>query len=283
MIRDEHKALIFIKQSETLIYLHDVFLQLKIDVVIIHSNMTSTVKTITQNRFNEKIDSAMILITTFDVDAIELNLQTKCFHVHFFKSSWSRDTFLQENKRCRRLDNSFSFVKIYEYFVQNTFDSRQITRNVEKFMLEIFAHLSQDLMIEQENETVEIENWIWWREELMLINDRRLREVSTKKLIMFSIELLRHMITQQSDKKIVSSWWMIKTKWRVSVHYVQKRKNEMISLINLMFDFETSRLINTLKKISINIRWSLKNCCCYDFWESFRLFFLLLSLAISRF
>ena len=111
--------------------------------------------------FTEKDDCAAVLVVTYAVAAVGLNLQHKCWRVHLIESAHNMGTQTQALGRAVRVGNPSPVVWLYEYFVEDTFDSTAIWRNIEKAIPQAMAELNRSLFPgDSEGGTVDIGDWV---------------------------------------------------------------------------------------------------------------------------
>ena len=202
--------MIWCKQSICLMYLVTILSHcLNLDMILIHSEMNHKKRAKTQMRFIEKNEFAMILIIIFETEHTSFNFQQKCWNNHFFESSWFKIVENQILCRTRRLKNSSLKINLCEYFVVETWNTKQMSRNVDKALFEIFANLFKNLLDENETEFLKVEKWIWFQDHFLSVNHLLLQIFESENFanrILFELALLKHLISLEFEKKIVFFW-----------------------------------------------------------------------------
>ena len=89
-------------------------------------------------------------------------MQRKCRNLHVFDIPLSDPVLRQAIGRLHRLGQS-RVVMIYEYFNPNSFNVKQLQRNMEKALPDMVAKLNDsmfDLGLDKEAESIEIGCWV---------------------------------------------------------------------------------------------------------------------------
>ena len=191
------------------VFRDDFFYCLKFDVIFIHFEMNHKKRTKTQFRFTKENEFVMIFIIAFEVDHTSFNLQKKCWHNYFFENFWFKTMRNQTLYRTRRFDNFLSKINLCEYFVSHTWNIKQISRNIDKTLSEIFVNLSRNLLNENEIEYLKMSEWIWFRNQLLSVNHSFLQSLKSDDFanrIFFESTFFKHLISLEFEEKIVVFW-----------------------------------------------------------------------------
>jgi hypothetical protein len=131
-----------------------------IDCRVLHAALTHEERDRLIKEFNNSPDTAMVLICSYSVNATGLNLQARCRNTHLFDYPLSEGTVQQAVGRLRRLGQRW-IVKVFEYRVPNSFNTRQITHTMSKAMPGLVADLDRALfrLNELDDGKVVISNW----------------------------------------------------------------------------------------------------------------------------
>ena len=202
IIRNQHKTIIFCQISNAVIYLFVIlYYLLRISILQLDFEQISKQKTLIQRTFQKNFKKEMILMIIFDVDCTNWNFQKRCHHVHFFESIYNNVTKNQTLIRVRRFDNSIKMIYLYHYFVEKTWTSFNVVKNIRKCIFEATTLLNKEIFENVENETnekIDIENWVWCDEKLF---DARDFHVLNQEFSIFtSIELLIKMMKIRIDE-----------------------------------------------------------------------------------
>ena len=204
VIRDREKALIWCQLPAATVLLYAIFRMLRIDVVVITAHQKPEERDRIIDRFNGDDDSAMVLIMTYAVGSTGLNLQHRCWRVHVIESAHNLGTLAQAVGRARRLGNPSPVVYVYEYFVGNTFDDREIWRSIEKAVPEAMAELNR-LIFSGEDESqgeLDVGDWVVQGDTLTKLEDARLQEGEVPH-ILSAHELLKFILMSAKGEKTV--------------------------------------------------------------------------------
>ncbi len=87
------------------------------------SALNPTKRTRLQAQFNEAASGAMVLIASYLVSGVGLNLQKACWYVHLLDLAPSREAQAQAAGRTYRLGQGHD-VRVIEYFVTGSFNER---------------------------------------------------------------------------------------------------------------------------------------------------------------
>lgn len=91
--------------------------------------------------FNTNRDSTMVLVCSYSVNSAGMNLQGMCRNVHLFDTTSAESATAQAIGRVYRL-SQVRMVRIYEYKVPDSFNIKQINRNIKKAIPGLVAELS---------------------------------------------------------------------------------------------------------------------------------------------
>ena len=104
-------------------------------------------------QFNNSDAEAMVLITTSAVGGAGINCQFKCWNVHILETPYSDAMRVQNIGRVRRLNNPSRKVKVWEYYVNDTFDTKKVNKQLEKMLPKAMALLSREAINGIEGDT----------------------------------------------------------------------------------------------------------------------------------
>ena len=142
--------------TNVLIYVMLKLIKLKIDHISVY--MINTKKQIIVNRFNKKSSELITLMMSYVIAAMKLNFQNNCWRVHCFEQSHNIAIVSQTINRIKRLNNSSKWIYVYEYTIFNIFDSRDVKRNIEKIISQVFVELNQNVIFMKKSKNDENEN-----------------------------------------------------------------------------------------------------------------------------
>ena len=87
----------------------------------------------------------MILLVIFALVAVRINFQKNCWRIHIIESFNNEDIRDQIIDRVRRFENSSRIVFLYKYFISDIFDSKIMTRNLQKAISQIMIELNKEI------------------------------------------------------------------------------------------------------------------------------------------
>lgn len=115
------------------------------------------------DQFNGDEEEAMVLIMTYAVGSIGLNLQYRCWNAHVVESAHNLGTLGQAVGRARRLGNPSPVVHLYECYVAGTFDDKMVWQIIENAIPEAMAQLNRSIFRgEDETGYVNIGEWVFF-------------------------------------------------------------------------------------------------------------------------
>ena len=131
----------------------------------------------------------------------ELKFSKTLSSYSFFESIYNNVTKNQTFIRVRRLDNSIKMIYLYHYFVEKTWISFNVVKNIRKCIFETTTLINKKMFknVENEiNEKIDIEDWIWCDEKLFDACDFHV--LNHEFSIFTSIELLIKMMKIRIDE-----------------------------------------------------------------------------------
>lgn len=105
----------------------------------------------------------MVLVCSFYVNSAGSNLQSLCRNVHLFDMPRS-DRYIQQAVGCVRRLGQRRIVKVYDYFLQDSFNNRQLSLNLNKFVPSLVTELNQNIVqVYYDKKTKELDLGHWAR------------------------------------------------------------------------------------------------------------------------
>lgn len=115
--------------------------------------------------FTTKPSECMVLVCSYYVNCSGLNLQAICRNVHLFDIPSSNAIAMQSMGRVIRVGQK-RIIKVYEYFVEETFNVRQLSNNMNKVVPNMVAELNTQMInMAFDEETKEIDLGFWARKD----------------------------------------------------------------------------------------------------------------------
>ena len=141
--------------SITVILLYAIFRLLNIEVITLLAFQNAEKRDAIMNLFNDTIDRPIMFLMTYAIKATGLNLQKNYHRVHLIKETTNFETLSQALKRYRRLGNPSLVVYVYEYYVDGTFDNKNVWRNIDKTISKVMIELNRAIFSKDESEVLE--------------------------------------------------------------------------------------------------------------------------------
>lgn len=105
-------------------------------------------------------DSCMVLIYSYYVNSMGSNMQVQCWNYYLFDLPLSNSLEMQAIGYILHLGQQ-STVKVYSYIVTDSFNTKQLIKNIEKALPEITAQLNMSLFgSASENDSVSLDCWV---------------------------------------------------------------------------------------------------------------------------
>lgn len=154
------------------------------------------------NEFNRK---PMVFLITYAIGSTGLNLQKDCHRVHLVEGATNLGTLGQSIGRVRRLGNPSSVVYVYEYYVNGTFDSKNVWRNIEKAVPQAMAELNRQIFYGEEGASdgtidIDLGDWVLVDDKLVRADD--IEDDGEERYILTAHEVLRAILVQAKGEHI---------------------------------------------------------------------------------
>lgn len=204
-MRDQEKVLIFCQLPATTVLILAVLRLLHIDVVTLGAFQKPEEREAVIAAFTERDDCAHVLVSTYAVAAVGLNLQPKCWRVHLIESAHNLGTQTQALGRAVRVGNPSPVVWLYEYYVENTFDSLTIWRNIEKAIPQAMAEINRVVFAGEEgssDDSVDLGDWVFKGGEMVKLDEVSWEE-GEKPHILSAHDVLRYILLKAKGEEIV--------------------------------------------------------------------------------
>ena len=145
VVRDEQKVIIFCVYPATELLIHEALKLLNIDSILYSSQMRADETDRAVQRFNEYLKSDYVFITSYNKGGYGMNLQHRCCNVLMVEPPPSEAAAVQAAGRARRMGNPFRVVNVYEFFLKDSFNSKQTARNRQKALPSLVAELNRQM------------------------------------------------------------------------------------------------------------------------------------------
>ena len=149
---------------------------LRIEVVMLASCQTADERDSVIDQFNHTPDKAKVLILTYAVGSVGLNLHHSCWRIHCVECPHNDGVAMQTLGRCRRLGNPSpdNIVYFYRYYVSKTWDDDVMHRNIQKMIPEAMASLNVSIFNgedESEGGMMDLGDWVYEGGELIKFSE----------------------------------------------------------------------------------------------------------------
>lgn len=158
--------------------------------------------------FNDPSNKAIVFIITYVLGATGLNLQKDCRRIHMIEVASNLGIFAQALGRLRRFGNPFAIVFLYEYYVEGTFDDRNVWRPIEKAIPQAMAELNRQIFNgavkggkDEGTGSVDLGNWIMVDGKLKRLDDLDLWE-GQEVHILSPHEVLREILIMAKGERV---------------------------------------------------------------------------------
>ena len=145
VIRDQEKVILFCVYPATELLIHGALNLLNIPFILYSSQMKPDEADRAVQQFNDNTESDFIFITSFNKGGYGMNLQHKCNHVLMMKPPPSEAAAVQAAGRARRMGSPYKVVYVYEFFLMDSFNSKQMDRNMKKALPSLVAELNRHM------------------------------------------------------------------------------------------------------------------------------------------
>ncbi len=127
------------------LYIQTLLKLLGIDSHVMTSHMTAAQRREVAQEFDRNPYKYKVLITPYGLACTGYNFQHSCWHLHCYEVSLNEGITAQAIGRNRRIGCPSDVVYVYLYYIQGTFDDRQMTNNMIKAMPQVFAELNREI------------------------------------------------------------------------------------------------------------------------------------------
>ena len=131
-----------------------------IDAEVYHAELSTTERQDLFHWFTTEQDSCMVLICSYYINSAGSNMQAQCWNYYLFDLPLSNPLEMQAIRCILHLGQQ-STVKVYSYIVTDSFNIKQLIKNVEKALPEITTQLNISLFGSTlKNNSVSLDCWV---------------------------------------------------------------------------------------------------------------------------
>ena len=152
VVQDEEKAVVWCLYPATQLLVYKILRLLNIDTILFASHLTDREKEDVKEAFNTPNRSGTVMIMSYKIGNVGLNLQKACHHVHLFDPPPNDPMAYQAVGRSRRFGNPSAVVWVWEYYLQKSFNDRILALNIRKALPGLMAELSKEMFRQSDTE-----------------------------------------------------------------------------------------------------------------------------------
>lgn len=152
------KAIIWTQFPAEQVYVAATLYEANIPAEVFHAGLSVNERAALVQRFTRERQLCPVLVCSYGVNAAGLNLQNLCRNVHLFSTGMSKSVVDQAVGRVCRIGQQ-RIVLVYEYRLENSFNTVLISRNKLKSIPGLIAEMAQD-EFRPNNSTLEMGRWV---------------------------------------------------------------------------------------------------------------------------
>ena len=196
--------MIFCSLPAATVLLFAVFHLLDLKVRVMTAFQTPNDRDSMIEEFNNPTSGPIILIMTYVLGSTGLNLQKDCRRIHLIEIASNLGSLGQSLGRVRRFGNPYGVIYLYEYYVEGTFDDRNVWKAIEKAVPQAMAELNRQIFKGDNDEgtgAVDLGDWTLIDKKLMKVEDVDLAE-GQEVVILTAHELLREILMMAKGEQV---------------------------------------------------------------------------------
>ena len=202
-VRDERKHLIWCTYPADQLFIYGALRLANVDALLFSAALNADRRQAMIDRFNKVEKETSVMVATYSMGSVGLNLQKNCWHVIMFDPPPNIPIGVHAVGRVRRLGNPSPVVHVHEYFLKNSFNDRLNELNIRKMLPSVMAELNERLVsqggeasdggvYDEDAEVVDLGDWVILDGKLVKASSA---EVSHLRLpLLKPEEILRHIL-----------------------------------------------------------------------------------------
>ena len=163
-------------------------------------------------------DLCIVLIYSYYINSMGSNMQVQCWNYYLFDLLLS-DSLEIQAIRCILYLGQQSIVKMYSYIITDSFNVKQLIKNIEKALPEITTQLNMSLFSSAlENINVSLSCWIWNGDYLISYIIDELADLLSKNILLKDNNLITALFYNAKNGTVIynspsnykaSSWFSV--------------------------------------------------------------------------
>ena len=144
-VRDEEKHLIWCRYPATQLFVYGALRLANVDAMLFSAALNAEKRQQMIERFNDT-DEGMIMVATYSMGSLGLNLQKRCWRVIMFDPPPNIPLGVQSVGRVRRLGNPSNVIHVHEYYLRKSFNDRLNELNIQKMLPNVMAEMADSMV-----------------------------------------------------------------------------------------------------------------------------------------
>ncbi|OJJ89337.1 uncharacterized protein ASPGLDRAFT_54000, partial [Aspergillus glaucus CBS 516.65] len=137
------KAIVWTQFPAEQVYVAATLVEANFDARVFHAGLSVHEHSVLIKQFTQDPASCSVLVCSYGVNVMGLNLQNLCCNVHLFSPGMSKAVVNQAVRRVCHLGQT-RIVLVYEYLLENNFNVMLVKHNKLKAVLGLVTEMSPD-------------------------------------------------------------------------------------------------------------------------------------------